>query len=107
MKGNNKLIAAPLNNPHIVGGVYSIIRGELDEDGGDGEMSSLPEYCSESEGMVIEDSVKGSEDMVGVYIHRGRLTECDCGFGGNVGYGEGRLELLKLLIVAGSSEKRG
>ena len=29
-------------------------------------MSSLPEYCSESEGMVIEDSVRGSEDMVGV-----------------------------------------
>jgi hypothetical protein len=35
-------------------------------------MSSLPEYCSESEGMVIEDSVKGSEDMVGFYIRRGR-----------------------------------
>jgi len=29
-------------------------------------MSSLPEYCSESEGMVIEDSARGSEDMVGV-----------------------------------------
>lgn len=42
--------------------------GELDEEGGDGEsssISSLPEYCSESEGMVIEDSVRGlSEDMV-------------------------------------------
>jgi hypothetical protein len=32
-------------------------------------MSSFPEYCSESEGMVIEDSDKGlirsSEDMAG------------------------------------------
>jgi hypothetical protein len=72
INGNNKLIAAPLNNPHIVGGVYSIIRGELEEEGGEGEMSSLPEYCSESEGMVIEDSDKGSEDMVGVYFHRRR-----------------------------------
>lgn len=69
MKGNSRLIAAPRTKPHRVGGVYSIIGGELEEDGGDGEISSLPEYCSESEGMVIEDSVKAlirsSEDMAG------------------------------------------
>lgn len=49
--------------------MYSIIGGELEEDGGDGEISSLPEYGSESEGMVIADSVKGldwiSDDMAG------------------------------------------
>jgi hypothetical protein len=69
MNGNSRLIAAPRSSPQNVGGVYRIIGGELEEDGGEGEMSSLPEYCSESEGMVIEDSVKGltwsSEDMVG------------------------------------------
>jgi hypothetical protein len=36
-------------------------------------MSSLPEYCSESEGMVIEDSVKGlidsSDDMAGFGVN--------------------------------------
>lgn len=69
MNGNSRLIAAPRSNPHSVGGVYRIIGGELEEDGGEGEMSSLPEYCSESEGIVMEDSVKGltrsSEDMAG------------------------------------------
>jgi hypothetical protein len=71
MNGNSRLIAAPRSSPHSVGGLYSIIGGELEEDGGDGEISSLslPEYCSESEGMVIEDSVKElvgtSDDMVG------------------------------------------
>tara|TARA_R110002060_G_scaffold35773_3_gene46686 strand:- start:70 stop:234 length:165 start_codon:yes stop_codon:yes gene_type:complete len=40
--------------------------GELEDDGGEGERSSLPEYCSESEGIVIEDSVRGllSEDIM-------------------------------------------
>jgi hypothetical protein len=69
MKGNNKLIAAPLRRPHRVGGLYRII-GELDDEGGDGERSSLAEYCSESDGIVIEDSVNGfgfsSEDMVDI-----------------------------------------
>ena len=67
MKGNSRLIAAPRRRPQSVGGLYNIIGGELEEDGGDGEISSLPEYCSESEGIVIDDSVKGlagSEDMV-------------------------------------------
>jgi hypothetical protein len=68
MNGNSRLIAAPRRRPQSVGGLYNIIAGELDEEGGDGEISSLPEYCSESEGIVIEDSVKGfvlsSEDMV-------------------------------------------
>jgi hypothetical protein len=49
--------------------VYRTIGGELEEDGGEGEMSSLPEYCSESEGIVIDDSVNGlgasSNDMAG------------------------------------------
>jgi hypothetical protein len=69
MNGSSKLIAAPRRSPQSVGGVYSIIGGELEEDGGDGEISSLPEYGSESEGMVIADSVKGldwiSDDMAG------------------------------------------
>jgi hypothetical protein len=33
--------------------------GELEDEGGDGESSSLPEYCSESDGIVTEDSVIG------------------------------------------------
>ena len=61
-------MAAPRRSPQRVGGLYSIIGGEVEEDGGEGEISSLPEYCSESEGMVIDDSVKGlagSDDMMG------------------------------------------
>ena len=57
-------MAVPRINPHIVGREYRIICGELEDDGGDGERSSLPEYCSESDGMVTEDSVRGSEAMV-------------------------------------------
>ncbi len=45
-------------------------------------MSSLPEYCSESEGMVIEDSVKGltrsSEDIAGFWIPCRRHTIRQC-----------------------------
>lgn len=63
MNGRNRLIAAPRNKPHRVGGEYKIIGGEL-EDGGEGESSSLPEYCSESEGMVTEDSVRCSCDAM-------------------------------------------
>lgn len=37
-KGNMRLIAAPLSKPQIVGGEYSI-RGELEDDGGEGEDS--------------------------------------------------------------------
>jgi hypothetical protein len=69
MNGKKRLIAAPRRSPHSVGGVYSIIGGELEEDRGEGERSSLSllEYRSESEGMVIEDSVKGlSDDMMEV-----------------------------------------
>jgi len=51
MNGNSRLIAAPRSSPQNVGGVYRIIGGELEDDRGEGEMSSLPEYCSESEGM--------------------------------------------------------
>jgi hypothetical protein len=59
MNGRSKLIAAPRNKPHNVGGEYSII-GEFEEEGGgEGESSSLPEYCSESDGIVIDDSVRG------------------------------------------------
>jgi hypothetical protein len=59
INGKSKLIAAPLNKPQSVGGEYSII-GEFEEEGGgDGESSSLPEYCSESEGIVIDDSERG------------------------------------------------
>jgi len=36
--GNSRLIVAPRNRPHIVGGEYKI-RGELEEDGGEGESS--------------------------------------------------------------------
>jgi hypothetical protein len=69
MNGSNRLIAAPRSNPHRVGGEYRISGGELEEEGGDGERSSLPEYCSESEGIVIEDSVnvliRSSDDILG------------------------------------------
>lgn len=34
--------------------------GELPDDGGEGESSSLAEYCSLSEGMVRDDSERGS-----------------------------------------------
>jgi hypothetical protein len=40
--GSRRLIAAPLNSPQIVGGLYSI-NGELDEEGGEGESSLLAE----------------------------------------------------------------
>lgn len=65
MNGRSRLIAAPRTKPHSVGGLYRINGGELEDEGGEGERSSLPEYCSESEGMVMDDSVKGliSEDM--------------------------------------------
>jgi hypothetical protein len=61
MNGNNKLIAAPLSKPQNVGGLYRMRGFSLDEEGGDGERSSMsfPEYCSESEGIVIEDSAIG------------------------------------------------
>lgn len=36
MNGNIRFMAAPLSRPHIVGGEYSI-KGELDEDGGEGD----------------------------------------------------------------------
>jgi hypothetical protein len=58
MNGSSRLIAAPLTKPQIVGGEYNIM-GEFEEGGGDGESSSLPEYCSESEGIVMVDSVRG------------------------------------------------
>ena len=75
INGKSKLIAAPRRSPQSVGGLYSIIGGELEEEGGEGESSSLPEYCSESEGMVIEDSVRGlSEDMAGFAMPRYRQT---------------------------------
>jgi hypothetical protein len=65
-------MAAPRRSPQRVGGVYRINGGELEEEGGDGESSSLPEYCSESDGMVIVDSVKGfgrsSEDIVTFWL---------------------------------------
>jgi hypothetical protein len=68
MNGNSKLIAAPRSKPHRLGGEYKIIGGGLEEDGGDMESSSLPEYCSESEGIVSDDSVmalgRSLEDMV-------------------------------------------
>jgi len=40
MKGKIRLIAAPRRRPHMVGGEYSI-KGELEVDGGDGEVSLL------------------------------------------------------------------
>jgi hypothetical protein len=63
MNGRNRLIAAPRNKPQRVGGEYRISGGEL-EDGGEGESSSLPEYCSESEGIVTEDSARESCDAM-------------------------------------------
>lgn len=41
-KGKRRLIAAPLINPHMVGGEYRI-SGELEEEGGDGESSLFAE----------------------------------------------------------------
>ena len=72
MNGRSRLIAAPRSKPHNVGGEYNII-GEFEEEGGgEGESSSLPEYCSESDGMVIDDSVSGmrSEAILGREILR-------------------------------------
>ena len=40
--GSRRLIAAPRNNPHIVGGEYKIM-GELEDDGGEGESSLFPD----------------------------------------------------------------
>jgi hypothetical protein len=40
MKGSTRLMAAPRSNPQIVGGEYSI-NGELDDDGGEEDESSL------------------------------------------------------------------
>jgi hypothetical protein len=57
MNGNNRLIAAPRSKPQILGGEYKMT-GELEDEGGDGEISSLPEYCSLSERMVM-DSASG------------------------------------------------
>lgn len=53
------MIAAPLNKLHIVGGEYRI-SGELEKEGGEGDRSSGTEleYCSLSERMVMEDSVR-------------------------------------------------
>ena len=52
-------MAVPLSKPQSVGGEYSII-GEFEEEGGgDEESSSFPEYCSESDGIVMVDSVSG------------------------------------------------
>lgn len=70
MNGKTRLIAAPRNSPHRLGGEYRITGDGLEEEGGDIEISSLPEYCSESDGIVTDDSVKvlgrSLEDMVGV-----------------------------------------
>lgn len=41
-KGSSRLIAAPLKRPQSVGGEYSI-KGELDEEGGEGDDSLLEE----------------------------------------------------------------
>ena len=72
MNGKTRLMAAPRSRPHRLGGEYKITGDGLEEDGGDIESSSLPEYCSESEGMVTEDSVKAFgrslEDIVGVRV---------------------------------------
>ena len=69
MNGKTRLIAAPRSRPHRLGGEYKITGDGLEEDGGDIESSSLPEYCSESEGMVTDDSVRALgrslEDIVG------------------------------------------
>lgn len=65
MKGNSRLMAAPLINDHTVGGLYRMT-GEFD-DGGD-DSSSPPEYSSLSECIVIPDSVRslrGSLDDIG------------------------------------------
>ena len=68
MNGRKRLIAAPRTSPQNEGGVYRISGGELEEDGGDEDNSSFPEYCSESEGMVKDDSVIAlcpfSDDML-------------------------------------------
>jgi hypothetical protein len=70
MNGKTRLIAAPRSKLHRLGGEYKTTGDGLEEEGGDIEISSLPEYCSESEGMVTDDSVKALdrslEDMVGV-----------------------------------------
>lgn len=60
--GKNRLIAALLAKLQKVGGEYRI-RGELDVEGGDGdiERSSGPEleYCSLSDRIVMPDSARG------------------------------------------------
>jgi hypothetical protein len=72
MNGKTRLIAAPRSKLHRLGGEYKTTGDGLEEEGGDIEISSLPEYCSESEGMVTDDSVKALdrslEDMFGVWV---------------------------------------
>src|SRR5436305_11896258 len=53
MNGSNRLIAAPRTRPHNVGGEYRI-RGELEDDGGDGDKSWFALYDSLSECIVKE-----------------------------------------------------
>lgn len=57
-KGRKRLIAAPRRIDQKVGGWYRMTAGD-DEDGGDVEMSSPPEYCSLSDGIVTPDSAIG------------------------------------------------
>lgn len=65
INGSSKFIAAPLSRPHNVGGEYKII-GELEDNGGDGDRSSLPEYCSESDGSIMEESASVEPSRVAI-----------------------------------------
>jgi hypothetical protein len=55
--------------------------GELEEEGGEGDSSSLPEYCSESDGIVIVDSVKGVRSEVILEKNVGGNADVDFAMG--------------------------
>lgn len=78
MNGKNRLIAAPLAKLQNVGGEYRI-SGELDAEGGDGdiERSSGPEleYCSLSDRMVMPESARGFWSAMSRWMGDAKMEE--------------------------------
>lgn len=84
MNGSKRLMAAPLNNDHKVGGLYRMT-GEPVE-GGDAEgLSSPGEYCSLSECMVMPDSVRLLDGSSEAIARCGLLPLTALGFGSLLG----------------------
>lgn len=81
--GKNRLIAAPLARLQNVGGEYKI-SGELDVEGGEGDMerSSGPEleYCSLSDRIVMPESARVFSSAISEWMRDAEMMEW--GFGG-------------------------